>query len=52
MALSKKNDEDKDIFVNKTGIPNGIMINDGDKVEFEIGDGPKGPIAQNIKVLE
>ena len=47
-----KEDEDKDIFVHKTGIPFGVQINNGDKVEFEIGNGPKGPVAQNIKVLE
>jgi len=39
---------DKDLFVHMTGIVGGY-INDGDSVEFEIGDGQKGPCAVQVK---
>ena len=45
-------DSDKDIFLHKTGVPLGITINSGDKVSFEIIDGPKGQNAEIIRVLE
>ena len=43
---------EKDIFLHKTGIPLGVTINNGDKVAFEIIQGPKGPNASIIRVLE
>ncbi|MCR9203747.1 MAG: cold-shock protein [Halobacteriovoraceae bacterium] len=39
---------DKDLFVHMTGITGG-SINDGDSVEFEIGDGQKGPCAVQVR---
>ena len=43
--------EAKDIFVHKTAL-NGIFINEGDRVEFEVGEGMKGPQAQDVRKLE
>ena len=35
-----------DLFVHKTEVKD--QINDGDKVEFEIGEGKKGPCATSV----
>lgn len=37
----------KDIFVHSTGIENGPIM-ENDKVEFEIGEGRKGPCAVKV----
>ncbi len=37
----------KDLFVHSTGIVNGPITKD-DKVEFEIGEGKKGPCAEKV----
>ena len=39
-----------DLFVHKADIEG--FINEGDKVEFEIGQGEKGPNATNVKKIE
>jgi cold shock protein len=39
---------DKDVFVHSTGIDAG-PITEGDTVEFEVGEGQKGPHAINVK---
>ena len=39
-----------DLFVHKVDIEG--FINEGDKVEFEIGEGEKGPNATNVKKIE
>lgn len=36
-----------DIFVHMTGIENG-PITEGDSVQFEVGEGRKGPCAVNV----
>ncbi len=36
-----------DLFVHKTDVDG--FINEGDKVEFEVGEGKKGPAAQKVK---
>lgn len=44
----------KDVFVHHTGIAGSRgrkSLQDGAKVEFDIGDGPKGPVAKNVTVL-
>lgn len=38
----------KDLFVHISAIENG-PINEGDKVEFEVGQGKKGPCAERVK---
>ena len=37
----------KDLYVHSTAVQNG-PIKQGDKVEFEIGQGDKGPRAENV----
>ena len=37
-----------DLFVHHTET-GGSALNDGDKVEFEVGQGQKGPCATNVK---
>ena len=46
-------DGSKDVFVHHTAIQaEGFKsLNEGDKVEFEIVDGPKGPQAANVRKL-
>ncbi len=39
-----------DLFVHKADVEG--FINEGDKVEFEIGQGEKGPNATNVKKIE
>lgn len=41
-------DGGKDLFVHVSAIAEG-SLNDDDKVEFEIGDGEKGPCAVQVK---
>ena len=37
----------KDIFVHSSGLQDHIRI--GDKVTYEVTEGPKGPMATNVK---
>ncbi|MFT6633265.1 MAG: CspA family cold shock protein [Bacteriovoracaceae bacterium] len=41
-------DGGKDLFVHISAIEQG-QLNDGDNVEFEIGEGQKGPCAVNVR---
>ncbi len=43
-------DGEKDLFVHTTGIVDGTLSED-DKVEFEIGEGQKGPCAVQVKKI-
>ncbi|MBG07669.1 MAG: cold-shock protein [Halobacteriovoraceae bacterium] len=43
----KPDNGEKDLFVHATGIENG-PIAEGDTVEFEIGEGRKGPCAVKV----
>jgi CspA family cold shock protein len=43
-------DGSKDLFVHISGIVNG-PIQEGDTVEFEEGQGRKGPCAENVSVF-
>jgi CspA family cold shock protein len=38
----------KDVFVHKNSLPEGLRLNEGDMVQFEIGESPKGPQATNV----
>ena len=42
----ERENEDKDLFVHMTEVQG--RINDGDKVEFEIGESEKGPAAKSV----
>jgi CspA family cold shock protein len=43
-------DGGKDLFVHTTAIDNG-SLSDDDKVEFEVGEGQKGPCALQVKKI-
>ena len=43
-------EEGSDLFVHTSQVDG--FIKDGDSVEFEIGEGPKGPNAINVKKIE
>jgi CspA family cold shock protein len=43
------NDGGKDLFVHSSGLQGISYLNDGDKVEYEIGEGQKGPCAVQVK---
>lgn len=46
-------DSGGDIFVHYSAIQGSgyRSLNEGDKVEFEVGEGHKGPAAQNVHVI-
>ena len=46
----EREDSDKDLFVHYTEVQGNI--NDGDKVEFEVGETEKGPNAVKVKTVE
>ena len=42
----------KDVFVHRSALQGeGFALKEGDEVEFEISQGPKGPQATNVKVV-
>ena len=43
-------EEGDDLFVHKSQVEG--TIRDGDSVEFELGEGPKGPNAINVRKFE
>ncbi len=42
-------EEGKDVFVHKNSLAEGTFLSEGDSVEFEIEQSPKGPQAINVK---
>ncbi|OUW18381.1 MAG: cold-shock protein [Opitutales bacterium TMED158] len=46
----EQDEGDKDLFVHHSET-DGTALNDGDKVEFEVGQGPKGPCASKVTRL-
>ena len=44
-------DEGKDYFFHASGISNDIYLRDGDKVEFKVVDGDRGPKAVEISII-
>ncbi len=44
--------QDDEVFVHHTSLDGISELREGQKVEFEIEDGPKGPRANNVKVVE
>ena len=46
-------EEGQDLFVHHSSIQGDgyKSLNEGDKVEFEVGQGQKGPQAQNVHVI-
>ena len=49
----ERDDKEKDIFVHASAVKDAGMhfLNEGDKLEFDLEDGPKGPSAVNLKKL-
>ncbi|HJM12985.1 MAG TPA: cold-shock protein [Candidatus Thalassarchaeaceae archaeon] len=43
-------EEGEDLFVHKSQVDG--TIRDGDTVEYEVGEGPKGPNATNVSKVE
>jgi CspA family cold shock protein len=41
----------KDVFVHRNALPEDTILREGDKVEFDLEDSPKGQQAVNVKVL-
>jgi len=44
-------EDEKDVFVHNTNIPEGTHLDEGDEVEFEVEKDEKGPKAVNLKKL-
>lgn len=46
-------EDEKDIFVHHSGLVDSVAgLEDGDAVEFEIGQGKKGPVATNVTKVD
>lgn len=46
-------DDDKDIFVHRSGLKDQSIVLEPDQtVEFELGEGRKGPMAVDVEVVE
>ena len=43
-------DGGKDVFVHKSEAPDSLQ--DGQRVEFEVGEGEKGPMAKNVQIVD
>ena len=50
----EREDKEKDAFVHASAVKAAGMrfLNEGDKLEFNLEDGPKGPSAVNLKKLD
>ena len=50
----EREDKEKDAFVHASAVKNAGMrfLNEGDKLEFEMEDGPKGLSAINLKKID
>ena len=50
----ERDDKEKDAFVHASAVKNAGMrfLNEGDKLESELEDGPKGPSAINLKKID
>lgn len=44
-------DEGKDVFVHRNALTPGVTLREGDRVEFDLEETPKGPQATNVKKL-
>lgn len=45
-------DGGKDLFVHHSEVQGNAVLNDGQKVEYEIGEGQKGPCAKNVAPID
>ena len=44
--------QDDEVFVHHTNLDGVYELREGQKVEFDIEDSPKGPRAANVKLIE
>jgi len=44
-------DDNTDVFVHRSGVPTGLFLEPGQRVEFDVKDGEKGPVATNVKAI-
>ncbi len=45
-------DDGKEYFVHQSALPEGLVLNEGDPVEFDVEEGDRGPKAANVKKSE
>ena len=45
-------DDGNDVFVHMTSLPQGEVLNDGERVSFDVESGERGPKAVNVKRLD
>ena len=45
-------DGGKDLFVHHSEVQEHAVLNDGQKVEYEVGEGQKGPCAKNVTPID
>ena len=45
-------EDGKEIFVHQTALGEGVSLQEGDSVVFEVEEGDKGPKAVNVKKVE
>ncbi|MBI9068013.1 MAG: cold-shock protein [Salinivirgaceae bacterium] len=45
------NEDNKDIFVHRSGLKGIQRLDPDQKVQFEIGEGQKGPMAINVETI-
>ena len=45
-------DDGKTYFVHKTGLKEGVELDEGDRVSFKAVEGDKGPKAEDVEKLE
>ncbi|MDB9825819.1 cold-shock protein [Candidatus Pelagibacter sp.] len=50
----EREDKEKDAFVHASAVKAAGMrfLNEGDKIEFELEEGPKGPSSINLKKID
>ena len=50
----ERDDKEKDVFVHASAVKEAGLryLNEGDKLEFTLDDGPKGPSAVNLKKID
>ncbi|MFH0862421.1 MAG: cold shock domain-containing protein [Candidatus Altiarchaeota archaeon] len=44
-------DDKKDYFVHQSGVQEGVQLNEGDRVSFEVVEGDRGPKADKVAKL-
>ncbi len=45
-------DDGSEVFVHQTALPEGLELNEGDAVEFDVEEGDRGSKAANVKKAE